>query len=280
MKKFYKLKKWLTIDEAAHRLSIELGADVTKADIFQLASDEQLRISVNFPHDWDGKICHVTTDLELASKFKEITGLEGEVVKIYEYEKCNSDEFIKVHPELYLLKAGVYEVKLIGNSKVDIENAFKFERNLKLTPVYNLAGFYVFTNNGIVIERQTIVDDIPYIELEGLERANKYEKFHYPCSGIKEIDGAFFVIQTEHLNQFLASLDSDVDSNSKLDLDNAMYLLGEVLQIVGTRAKKWTQSEIIDKILERRQNENFSTKGLKQRMIEEYFANANKRLKP
>ena len=95
MEKLYKLKKWLTIDEAAHRLSIELGEDVTKADIFQLASDEQLRISVNFPHDWDGKICHVTTDLELASKFKEITGLEGEVVKIYEYEKCNSDEFYK-----------------------------------------------------------------------------------------------------------------------------------------------------------------------------------------
>ena len=59
-----------------------------------------------------------------------------------------------------------------------------------------------------------------------------------------------------------------------------MYLLGEVLQVVGARAKKWTQSEIIDKILEHRQNENISVKGLKQRTIEEYFANANKRLKP
>ena len=42
-----------------------------------------------------------------------------------------------------------------------------------------------------------------------------------------------------------------------------MYLLGEVLQVVGARAKKWTQSEIIDKILERRQNENISAKRLK-----------------
>ncbi|HHF2137388.1 TPA: hypothetical protein ACPJKY_001245, partial [Haemophilus influenzae] len=204
-------------------------------------------------------------------------------------------------------RAGVWELKLIGNEKIDLEWQLKEEHGLPIVDIFNLNGFYVKNKDGIVIERQTKLSPDEYLKLQKeisndikkqlaksdipeLEKAKIREKidtkkfknttFSYPCAGLGEIDGAFFVIQTEHLNEFLASLDSDVDYNNKLDLDNAMYLLGEVLQIVGTRAKKWTQSEIIDKILERRQNENISAKGLKQRTIEEYFANANKRLKP
>lgn len=281
MKKLYKLKKWLTIDETARRLSIELDEDVTESDVLQLAADEQLRISVNFPHDWNGKFCHITKDLELAAKFEEITGINGEPVKLYEYEKCNADEFIKVYPELYRFKAGIYEMKLIGNSKIDVENAFKAKSNLKTTKIYNLSGFYVFTNNGIIIERQTVIDDVPYIELEGIERANKYDNFHYPCAGMYEIEGAFFVIQTEHLNEFIASLDDEIPNvNTKLNLDSALYLLGEVLQTVKSKAKKWTQGEITREILQLRQNENRTAQGLEQRTIDEYFSNANKRLKP
>lgn len=68
--------------------------------------------------------------------------------------------------------------------------------------------------------------------------------------------------------------------NNKLTLDNALYLLGEVLLAVKNDRRKWTQNEITNKILEHRQNENRTTQGLEQRTIEEYFANANKRLKP
>ncbi|OOF51017.1 hypothetical protein BKK54_04820 [Rodentibacter genomosp. 1] len=70
------------------------------------------------------------------------------------------------------------------------------------------------------------------------------------------------------------------DPNSKLNLDNALYLLGEVLQTVKSKAKKWTQGEIIRDILEQRQTENRTAQGLEQRTIEEYFSNANKRLTP
>lgn len=305
MKKFYKLKKWLTIDEAARRLSIEVGEEVTNADILQLAVDEQLRMSVNFPHNWYGKICDITTDLDKGNKFKIINGLDGNPFKLYEYEKCNDNEFIKVTPDIIEFKAGVWELKLIGNEKIDLEWELRKESNLPQVDVFNLSGFYVKNKDGVVIERQStlypdgykelqkeikrdFIESIPE-ELSDKEKADIFEKiknrpistktFHYPCAGIGEIDGSFFVIQTDHLNEFLASLDSDVESSSKLDLDNAMYLLGEVLQTVGSRAKKWTQGEIIDKILEHRQNENISTKGLKQRTIEEYFSNANKRLK-
>ena len=308
MKKFYKLKKWLTIDEAAHRLSIELGEKVTNADVLQLSVDEQLKVSVYFPHSWTGKICDLTTDENIIKQNKkEIIGFDGHPFIYSEYQRCSETEYIKIDDNVREFRAGVWELKLIGNEKIDLEWQLKEEHGLPIVDIFNLNGFYVKNKDGIVIERQTKLSPDEYLKLQKeisndikkqlaksdipeLEKTKIREKidtkkfknttFSYPCAGLGEIDGAFFVIQTEHLNEFLASLDSDVDYNNKLDLDNAMYLLGEVLQILGTRAKKWTQSEIIDKILERRQNENISAKGLKQRTIEEYFANANKRLKP
>ena len=44
MKKFYKLKKWLTIDEAAHGLGIELGEKVTNADVLELWGEEKFKV--------------------------------------------------------------------------------------------------------------------------------------------------------------------------------------------------------------------------------------------
>lgn len=308
MEKLYKLKKWLTISETASRLSIELGEKITNADVLQLAVDERLKVSVYFPHNWTGKTCDLTTDENIViQNKKEIIGFDGYPFIYSEYEKCSETEYIKIDDDVREFRAGVWELKLIGNEKIDLEWQLKQEHGLPVVDVFNLGGFYVKNKDGIVIERQTTLSPDEYLKLQKeirndtkkqlaksdipeLEKANIREKidikkfenttFSYPCAGLGEIDGAFFVIQTEHLNEFLASLDSNVDHNSKLDLDNAMYLLGEVLQTVGSRAKKWTQGEIIDKILEHRQNENISTKGLKQRTIEEYFANANKRLKP
>lgn len=48
MSKLFKLKKWLTLDEAANHISNVLGEPVTLADIYNFALDEHLILSVNF----------------------------------------------------------------------------------------------------------------------------------------------------------------------------------------------------------------------------------------
>lgn len=48
MSKLLKLKKWLTIAEAAERLSTILDEKVTEADVFQLAIDQHLTLSAYF----------------------------------------------------------------------------------------------------------------------------------------------------------------------------------------------------------------------------------------
>jgi hypothetical protein len=46
--KLFKLKKWLTLSEAARHLSIVFGEEVAKADVLRLALDRHLKLSVNF----------------------------------------------------------------------------------------------------------------------------------------------------------------------------------------------------------------------------------------
>lgn len=70
------------------------------------------------------------------------------------------------------------------------------------------------------------------------------------------------------------------NDKSNLTLDNSLYLLGEILTIVKSHTKKWTQEKLIGEILQQRMNQNKIVQGLEQRTIEEYFATANKRLKP
>ena len=43
--KLFALKKWLSIADAAKRLSASFGEEVTEADIFRLALDGELRLS-------------------------------------------------------------------------------------------------------------------------------------------------------------------------------------------------------------------------------------------
>ena len=48
LKKLLNLKPWLTIPDAARRLSVSFGEDVTEADVLRLGLDGHLTLSVNF----------------------------------------------------------------------------------------------------------------------------------------------------------------------------------------------------------------------------------------
>ncbi|MGR6981772.1 hypothetical protein ACUHGC_10440 [Testudinibacter sp. P27/CKL/0425] len=315
--KIYKFKKWLTLEDAAKKLSLELEDEISVSDILQLAVDGELKISVYFPHDWTGIVCDVTSDQKKANaSYKDVIGLEGERVRIFKYEKCSEFEYIKRLDKSSFI-AGVYELKLIGNEKLDLEFELKQRKSLPTVDVINLSGFYVKDKNGLIIERQTTVyryKEIPFqrkevIKTEFIERlpelnqfleeqgSNKKvtedemhkifnkietrcdyptETFSYPCAGIGEIEGAFFVIQSEHLNEFIANLECEKE---KFDLNNAIYLIGEMIRAVKSKRNQWSQGAIIDEILQQRINDSQKIVGLEKRMIEDYFSAANKQLK-
>ncbi|OOS00012.1 hypothetical protein B0186_06495 [Canicola haemoglobinophilus] len=330
MKKIYKLKKWLTLEETAERLSIELNEKVTKADVLQLGVDEELKISICIPIDLTAKKCEFVKREEctyfnigadfifqmggLVNKIKEKLNLDNmlddilkerlDKIGFLNEEPLRDGRFMRISSNETRLLSGVYELELIGNELLDIQWELSEEKKLPKADVIKLCGFYVKDKNGDTFEIQSKIDIDEHIKLQKeiksdlkqataqsdlsyIKKTNVVEKinslqFHkkvltYPCPSISEIEGAFFVVQTEHLNEFLSSLDDDNQNN--LTLDNSLYLLGEVLNAVKSKAKKWTQGDLINEILLHRQNQNKTAHSLEQRKIEEYFSKANKKTK-
>ena len=48
MNKLFKLRKWLTVPEAAHHLAIVFGEEVNESDVLRLALDGHLKLSGKF----------------------------------------------------------------------------------------------------------------------------------------------------------------------------------------------------------------------------------------
>ncbi|MDE3987354.1 hypothetical protein Q7409_01840 [Glaesserella parasuis] len=94
----------------------------------------------------------------------------------------------------------------------------------------------------------------------------EYEKAQYNKISINDL-----LIFKDDLLKFIN------EDNREVNLNDTLYLLGEVINAVKSKNKKWTQSTIIDEILTQRQGEQRS--GLEQRKIEEYFSTANKLFK-
>ncbi|VEG72039.1 Uncharacterised protein [[Pasteurella] aerogenes] len=104
------------------------------------------------------------------------------------------------------------------------------------------------------------MDNCDYLDDE------EYEKAQYNKISINDL-----IIFKDDLLNFIN------EDNREVNLNDTLYLLGEVINAVKSKTKKWTQSTIIDEILTQRQGKQIS--GLEKRKIEEYFSSANKRLK-
>ena len=55
MKKIYRLREWLTLDEASGHLSVVLGEPVSVAEVLRLALDRHLTLSVNLVNHAEAK---------------------------------------------------------------------------------------------------------------------------------------------------------------------------------------------------------------------------------
>ncbi|WP_126358546.1 hypothetical protein [Pasteurella multocida] len=325
------MKKWLTLEETAERLSIETGEKITKADILQLGIDQELNISIHIPVDVMAKKCEFITREEFTYRnlgadfipeMKEVTNSFKENMKlgnvcdgilkgllnkvdILNEKSLKDGRFMRISPDNTWVLSGVYELELIGNELLDLKWLLNQDMDLPQVDVTMLCGFYIKDKSGNVFEIQSSIYEDKHIELQKeiksdlkqdisksnlskIEKVNSVEevngiKFsrkilnYYPCPSINKIEGAFFVVQPEHLSQFINSLEDENSNN--LTIDHSIYLLGEILSVVKSKAKKWTQGDLIDEILQQRENQNKTVQGLEIRKIEDYFSVANKKLK-
>lgn len=128
MSKLFKLKEWLTVEEAAKHLSTVLGEEVAIADIYRLALDGHLVLSMSFPNHAYGNLGEVV-GIERAKRFMPPAGMlddiyaaRGECVpeEIVIADYIGNDQFINWSEKVNSIE-GVWDLPMLASEKIDVD---------------------------------------------------------------------------------------------------------------------------------------------------------------
>ncbi len=161
MDKIYKLKKWLTLDDATKCIGSILNApEFSKADLFQLALDERLKISVNLVNHAQarlGDVIHLSQNFKFLEDSKSenplLTWLEapnihnGEIQTICTSQFLNNDKYVNFTKAINSID-GVWDLAMVGNEQIDLE--FKFQQltsGVEVT-LTNIDGTFLISPDG------------------------------------------------------------------------------------------------------------------------------------
>jgi hypothetical protein len=158
MSKLFKLKEWLTIEEAAKHLTTMLGEEVSIADIFRLALDKHLILSMNFPNGTYGNFGKVVS-LENTKRFKPPAGLleamrknnsESGSEEIIISDYIGDEQFINWEEKVVAID-GVWDLAMLASEIIDVEYDY---HKLIGGPKIDLVGLNgAFVNQGEVFCR-------------------------------------------------------------------------------------------------------------------------------
>ena len=246
MSKLFKLKEWLTLDEAANHISNLLGEPVTLADIYRLALDKYLTLSADFVNGAQartGKFVK-TEDIE----FREVENhlFTGEKLETPYSTPLNNetyvseDDWVSLDSKTVSIR-GLWDLTMIGSEALDIEHYYQQETSGLEVTLTCLEGT-LLRQGDVICQLQSDFDDNEYQQgskaakqkLEQYITSNKLtddeiEKLrdeyqaerkaylggkrefecvpsYYPSGGLDEHDYVF-VVKTNEVTRFIQSLE-------------------------------------------------------------------------
>lgn len=274
MSRLLRLKKWLSLTEAATVLSGALNESVGSVDVLQLALDGYLVLSVNFVNRAYGRSCRSVAFEEI--EWEEIPSLDGA-----------STISVPVNGRLLFLGGGmflveddvreldgVWDLPLIGGERVDVEHLF---HTLNFGPERNavsIEGVLVKSQGGEIIEVQDRKAHRP--EDRVLVPFLNPKNFH-PAGALP--DGCEFVVRWESIEAFIAQIgdgkkvvEKPLQPRERETLLNIIAVMLEFLQ--NPRPGRTSETAVIAEMIE-----NYGEKsGIKERTLQEKFSLAKKSL--
>ncbi len=206
MSKLFKLKKWLTLPDAAHHLSIVVEEEVTEADILRLALDGHLKLSVFLVNGARAKPCNVIQHADV--EWKEILGLEGEIVyvpkkPITSFENGVILEFLDGYT---YLDSDVWDLPLIGDEKYHVEHEYQMRIEGPTVEGGCLDGAFVMST-GPHQRYFQLQDSFEPKEVDTPEGKKTLKKSYFPAFGLP--DDSVLVVRTGALREFEASINDE-----------------------------------------------------------------------
>ena len=256
LSKLFKLKEWLTLNEAANHLSSVFGEQVTIADIYRLALDNHIMLSVNFINLAEAKKVELikVTDLEyrivVPKGIKDFPEGKSFRVPINAKYPISKEYWLKsIKPELLMIK-GLWDLPMIGNEKLTVEHLYQQETSglsIKEEPLKGVfiqresTYFQLYSSFGNNPEAETELYNTIYTASEcdssihsNLNEPNnrRLKTDHsYPMSMLSKQD-AVLVVKMKEVTRFIQSLeDKPIEEKPLHDKERTtlLVLLGSIL---------------------------------------------------
>lgn len=231
MKKLIKLKEWLTVPETAKYLTVEFGEVVTEADVFRLALDGQLRLSVYFVNHAKARYAEF---IRLGS-WRMYSDSNGNLIKetphesskdpeqLFKNEKslcftavvdpepatgyCHRKEgdldigkFLRLSDKVQTLR-GVFDLPLIGNERIDIERTYNELTGGPSVHPRGLGGAIVIGRKGRMYQLQE-----HYVDNEPINNEQQIKNIYHPADSLPA--DAVMVVRVENLKKLGALLEN------------------------------------------------------------------------
>lgn len=268
MSKLLKLKRWLSVADAAHHMTILLGEKVSEADMLRLALDGHVTLSVNFINSARGMLGSLVPR-EL-TKWEKVPSLDGlGTVDIPHGIPLKDGSMIELRSEVSRID-GLWDLPLIGAEALDVEQRYQQLTGGPPVTMVHLDGVFVRAGD-VWCQLQ---------EQLALGEQDQQPFGFYPTAAIPE--DAVFVFRTAELARFQSELSKadDVERKASAPLaprSEATYqtIIGALLELVRTpRPGRDSDAAVIRELIE-----NYSDKpGISKSTLETKFADARRRL--
>lgn len=304
MSKLFKLKNWLTIQEAAKHLSGAFTEPVTEADVLRLALDERLKLSVNFVNPVLVRLGTLVKKEDVP--YEEVLGKKGNKYRTYISKQHVTDE-----GEIYIFDAKDRDYTLRGVCDIPMEEGFRLEverqyQSLTDGPkvterwehglLIDAGGkgdcqFEIFSDESAIPDTfdfgKTIMDqlaasplspeeqfDLLKKELEVMRRTSRY------CIVDRLPEETVLVVRRNAFTDFIASV-NDAPADAKKPLDprkESAYLntIAVLLELIQTpKPDRGSAAGVITEMVK-----NYTEAyGISKAQLEKTFAAANRNLK-
>ncbi|KMK85315.1 hypothetical protein [Pectobacterium brasiliense] len=292
MKKLFKLKEWLTVQETAKRLSTSFEEEINEADCLQLALDGHITISILCAHSQYAVKAKelLETKRKLFAKGITKTTNEGAYISLLDDEIFFTNEeldseylTIKRNGGIVRLEHGIYDLPtpMIGAEELDVMRLFDIKQNRKPREFVNIEGPFIRYGENLYnimssfnpIEYRTGENNkLAYFDSVTGKQIDfeNYWSFFYPDDGLGEVEFVFRRVNIEHFEQNTLS-----GSDGKISLNEGLLVIGSMLNALKkakTTSKRWTQDALKAEIgdIDNR---------LSARALDDYFSQANKAFK-
>ncbi|MBH0050975.1 MULTISPECIES: hypothetical protein [unclassified Pseudoalteromonas] len=259
MKKTDKFREWLSLENAAARISKEINENITVNDLYRLALDGHLKLSMYFVNDG--------------------YGIEGELGGVDETEKQLPQQKFNTLNRTVQSMAGIWDLTMQGqeayeikeyyeesNSGVSVKNRSKngilvqqdgvtcklykyFDYEKICSPEYNESKE---RKRALAEEPAKIFENLPIV-LEQLVRTDKYDIQYVPCIKLSDA-GCVLIIKNREITRFIQLIENKPQEEKPLtskERTTKNILIGALLKELGITPPYKASAPVIKLIVEK-----------------------------